>query len=190
MYQPDQFANENVPVSNVVEMPKPRRKNGKGCVVQRGNRFQISYYDAEGRRRRKSYKTLEKAEGELAYKIKLREKGKPDEAETRITVDALSELYITKCRGTAPKSIDWIELVWRVHLEPFFGGSRRTARWPARCIARPRGTGFRATPESPRTSKYSYKPAIVASRRLIVRAARPTSRSAMRTTLAPRRGWR
>jgi integrase len=36
----------------------------------------------------------------------------------------LSELYITKCRGTAPKSIDWIELVWRVHLELFFGGFR------------------------------------------------------------------
>jgi integrase len=105
-------------------LSKVRRKNGKGCVVQRGSRFQISYYDAEGRRRRKSYKTLEKAEGELAYKIKLREKGKPDEAETRITVDALSDLYITKCRGTAPKSIDWIELVWRVHLKPFFGGFR------------------------------------------------------------------
>src|SRR5438270_11606468 len=34
------------------------------------------------------------------------------------------------------------------------------------------------------------QPAIVASRRLIVRAARPTSPSSIRTTLAPRRGWR
>jgi hypothetical protein len=103
---------------------KVRRTNGEGCVVQRGNRFQISYYDGAGKRRRESYKTREKAEKELAYKIKLREKGKLDEAESRITVDALADLYVTKCRGTAPKSIDWIELVWRVHLKPFFGGFR------------------------------------------------------------------
>lgn len=42
----------------------------------------------------------------------------------RSTVDVLADLYITKCRGTAPKSIDWIELVWRVHLKPFFGDFR------------------------------------------------------------------
>jgi len=30
--------------------------------------------------------------------------------------------YKLYARNSAPKSADWIDLVWRVHLEPFFGG--------------------------------------------------------------------
>jgi integrase len=65
---------------------------------------------------------LKRAQEELTNKLKLREKNQLNPVETRITVDAIADLYITKCQGTAPKSIDWIKLVWRVHLKPFFGG--------------------------------------------------------------------
>ena len=57
-------------------------------------------------------------------------------------------------------------------------------------MAKPRGTGLRVRPVSPRMIRYSYKPAIVARRRLIVRADRPASPSSILTTLAPWRGAR
>jgi integrase len=118
----------NPMMAEVLEMPKPgpkaRGEYKKGSIVQRGDHFQISFYDNDGRRRRESFSTLKRAENVLRQKISLRETGKLDEAESRITVNALADLYITKSRGTAPKSVDWIELVWRVHLKPFFGGFR------------------------------------------------------------------
>jgi len=118
------MSNSNVAMAPVLEIPKRRGEYGKGSITQRGDRFQIAFYDAEGRRRRESFTTRSKAEKTLNQKLTLRSVGKLDEAESRITTDALADLYITKCRGTAPKSIDWIELVWRVHLKPFFGGFR------------------------------------------------------------------
>jgi hypothetical protein len=69
-------------------------------------------------------------------------------------------------------------------------GTPRVARWLGRRIARPRGTGLRVTPVSPRMIRYSYSPASVARRRLIVRADSPASPSSIRTTVAPRRGAR
>jgi hypothetical protein len=63
-----------------------------------------------------------------------------------------------------------------------------TPRRPGRRVAKPRGTGLPIT--SPRASKYANNPDTVASRRLIVEAASPTSPSANRTTLPPRRGAR
>jgi len=51
-----------------------------------------------------------------------------------------------------------------------------------------RSSGSRGV--SPRMIRYSYRPAIDANRRLMVRADKPLSPSSIRTTLAPRRGSR
>ena len=118
------MSNSSLATAELLEIPKRRGKYGNGSIVQRGQRFQISFYDTGGRRRRESFTTFKKPEKILSQKLTLRDTGKLDEAESRIAVDALADLYITKCRGTAPKSIEWIELVWRVHLKPFFGGFR------------------------------------------------------------------
>ena len=66
-------------------------------------------------------------------------------------------------------------------------GTPRTARLGVR-VDNPCGTGFLET--APRTIRYSNRPVTEASRRLIVRADRPASPSSIRTTFAPRRGWR
>ena len=58
----------------------------------------------------------------LNQKVVLKETGKLDPAETRITIDALAELYLADRKGTSPKSVDWLESVWENHLKPFFGG--------------------------------------------------------------------
>jgi integrase len=41
-----------------------------------------------------------------------------------VKVDTLAEAYKTYAQNSAPRSYRWIELVWRVHLEPFFGGMK------------------------------------------------------------------
>jgi hypothetical protein len=48
----------------------------------------------------------------------LRDAVKLDPYEDRIKVDALAEAYKTYAQNSKPKSYRWIELVWRVHLEP------------------------------------------------------------------------
>lgn len=107
----------------VLESPKQRGKYGEGSIRQLGpKRFQISYYDAQGRRRRQSFTTEAKAAKELREALALRNKGKLEPYEGRAKVDALAEAYKTYAENSKPKSYRWIELVWRVHLEPFFGG--------------------------------------------------------------------
>lgn len=106
-----------------VEIPNQRGTYGEGSVRPLGpKRWQISYYDAQGRRRRESFATEAKAEKALTRALALRDAGKLDPHEGRVKVDALAESYKLYARNSAPKSYDWIELVWRVHLEPFFGG--------------------------------------------------------------------
>lgn len=100
-----------------------KREYGDGSIRQLGpRRFQISYYDAQGRRRRESFTTEAKAEKALTRALALRDAGKLDPYEGRTKVDALAEAYKTYIQNSKPKSYRWIELVWRVHLEPFFGG--------------------------------------------------------------------
>jgi integrase len=108
----------------VLENPKRERPEyGKGGIRQLGpKRFQISFYDAEGRRRRESYSTQAKAEKMLATKLALKEVGKLDPVEGRVKVDGLAGAYKTYISNSKPKSHYWVCLVWRCHLEPFFGG--------------------------------------------------------------------
>ena len=114
---------ENVTILEVLEIPKKKGKYGDGGIRQLGpNRFQISFYDSEGRRRRESYSTLAKADKELTKKLTLKEAGKLDPAEGRVKVDTLAEAYKTYISNSKPKSYYWVCLVWRCHLEPFFGG--------------------------------------------------------------------
>jgi integrase len=113
--------------ANILEIPKQRGKYGEGSIRQLAeDRWMISFYDREGRRRRKSYKTEAKARAALATATTLREAGKLDPHDAKVKVDALAESYKTYAANSAPKSYDWVELVWRVHLEPFFGGMLAT----------------------------------------------------------------
>ena len=107
-------------LAEVLEIPKARGEYGKGNITQRGDRWQISFYDNEGRRRRETYSTEVKAQKALNQKIALKETGKLDEHESRITVDGIASLYLEARKGTSPKSIQWLTLVWNTHLKPFF----------------------------------------------------------------------
>jgi integrase len=114
--------NSTVTVAEVLEIPKPKGKYGEGSIIQRGNRWQISFYDNAGRRRRESFSTEAKAERALRQKLVLKEAGKLDEVESRISVDTLADLYLADRKGAAPKSVAWLESVWTLHLKPVFGG--------------------------------------------------------------------
>ena len=81
-----------------------------------------AYGRAQGRRRRESFTTEAKAEKALTRALTLRDAGKLEPYEGRTKVDALAEAYKTYAENSKPKSYRWIELVWRAHLEPFFGG--------------------------------------------------------------------
>jgi integrase len=100
-----------------------RPEYGKGGIRELGPaRWQISYYDDQGRRTRKSFSTEAKAKKALTTATTLREAGKLDPRDSRIKVDSLAASYKVYAANSAPKSYYWICLVWRVHLEPFFGG--------------------------------------------------------------------
>jgi integrase len=107
----------------VIEIPNQRPEYGKGgirCLAP--DRWQISYYDSQGRRRRESFSTKAKAKKELKDYLTLKRKGKLDPVEGRVKVDTLAQSYKVYAANSATKSYYWICLVWRVHLEPFFGG--------------------------------------------------------------------
>jgi integrase len=107
----------------ILEIPKQSGKYGEGGIRQLGPaRWQISFYDTQGRRRRESFSTEAKAQKALTRALALRDSGKLDPREGRVKVDTLAEAYKTYAQNSAPRSYRWIELVWRVHLEPFFGG--------------------------------------------------------------------
>lgn len=110
--------------AQVIEIPKKRGKYGEGSCYQRqdNGRWEISFYDNQGRRRRQSFSTEAKARKALSRQLVLKETGKLELYEGRIKVDVLADAYKTYIENSKPKSYRWIELVWRVHLEPFFGG--------------------------------------------------------------------
>ncbi len=85
---------DNPTIAQILEIPKPRSEYGEGSITRRGNRWQISFYDNESRRRWESYSTEVKARKALTTKLTLKEAGKLDAAETRITIDALAKLYL------------------------------------------------------------------------------------------------
>ena len=50
--------NKEATMAEVLEIPKRRGKYGEGSIRQLGlKRWQISYYDTQGRRRRESFST-------------------------------------------------------------------------------------------------------------------------------------
>ena len=110
--------------TEVLEIPKRRGKYGSGSCYQRqdNKRWEISFYDNEGRRRRKSFSTESKARRTLNRLLTLKEAGKLDDPETRVKVDTLAEAYLRYLRNSKPKSHLWATRTWKKHLEPFFGG--------------------------------------------------------------------
>jgi integrase len=110
--------------SNVLEIPKKRGKYGEGSIYQPkdNGRWEISFYDNEGRRRRQSFSTESKARKALNRVLTLKEAGKLDEPETRVKVDTLAEAYLRYLKNSKPKSHLWATRTWKKHLEPFFGG--------------------------------------------------------------------
>src|SRR5690242_18173461 len=103
--------------SSVLEIPKKRGRYGEGSIVQRGERWQISFYDNEGRRRRQSFSTFHKAQTKLNRLLALRDEGKLDAFESRIKIDAVADLYLADRKGSAPKSHSWLKLIWNLHLK-------------------------------------------------------------------------
>lgn len=114
---------EVVTMADVLEIPKKRGEYGKGSCYQRADngRWEISFYDHEGRRRRESFKTEAKARKRLARNLTLKEVGKLDAPETRVKVDTLAEAYLRYLKNSKPKSHLWVTRTWKKHLEPFFG---------------------------------------------------------------------
>jgi integrase len=113
----------NTLTADVLEMKKPRRSYGTGSITARPNgRFQIQYYDNSGRKRRETVSTLAKAEKLLQKRAAQKDAGTLETADTRVKIDVLATAYKTYSVHSAPKSASWIETVWRIHLEPFFGG--------------------------------------------------------------------
>src|ERR1700677_3224368 len=109
-------------VAEILEIPTRRARYGEGSVVRRGDRWQISFYDNEGRRRRESYRTEAKARSVITTKAALKEAGRPDTAEPRITIDTVAKLYLADRSGAAPKSYSWLKQTLDAHLEPFCSG--------------------------------------------------------------------
>lgn len=111
-------------VAVVLEIPKKRGRYGEGSCYQRqdNGRWEISFYDNEGRRRRESFSTEAKARKVLNRKLALKDVGKLDAPETRVKVDTLAAAYLRYVRNSKPKSHLWVERTWNKHLEPFFGG--------------------------------------------------------------------
>lgn len=103
-----------------------KREHGTGNIYQRPNgRWQIQYYDQTGRKRRETFTTEAKARKGLDKRIAQRDAGTLDAAEnSRVKIDALAESYKLYAKNSSPKSFWWIEMVWKKHLEPFFGGKR------------------------------------------------------------------
>jgi hypothetical protein len=90
-------------LSNAVNMVG---KYGEGSCYQRSDngRWEISFYDNEGRRRRQSFSTEAKAQKALNRALTLKEAGKLDAPETRVRVDALLDAYLRYLKNSKPKS--------------------------------------------------------------------------------------
>jgi hypothetical protein len=69
------------------------------------------------------FRAVNSTQRALTRALALRDAGKLEPYEGRTKVDVLAESYKTYAQNSKPKSYRWIELVWRVHLEPFFGGT-------------------------------------------------------------------
>ncbi len=111
-------------MAEVLELPKKRGEYGQGSCYQRkdNGRWEISFYDSEGRRRRQSFSTEAKAQKALSRSLVLKETGKLDAPEGRAKVETLAAAYLRYIENSKPKSYAWADRTWRIHLKPFFGG--------------------------------------------------------------------
>jgi integrase len=108
--------------ADVLEIPKKRGEYGNGTIFQRKDRrWQIGFYDTQGRRRQKTFRSEQLAKKALQKFLVLREAGKLDAPESRTRVQALGEAYLRYAKNSKPKSHLWIDRMWRKHLNPFFG---------------------------------------------------------------------
>jgi len=119
---------EVVTMSELLEIPKKRGKYGEGSCYQRSDngRWEISFYDNEGRRRRQSFSTEAKARKALTRKLALKEVGKLDAPEGRAKTDTLADAYVRYIKNSKPKSHKWADRIWHIHLKPFFSGRLAT----------------------------------------------------------------
>jgi hypothetical protein len=74
-----------------LEIPKHRGEYGKGSIHEVPDGFVTSFYDHQGRRRRKQFRNRSKTEKYLNEQIVLRDKDKLDQPENFCKVDALAE---------------------------------------------------------------------------------------------------
>jgi hypothetical protein len=75
----------------VLEIPKHPGEYGKGSIHEVPDGFVTSFYDHQGRRRRKQFRNRSKTEKYLNEQIVLRDKDKLDQPENFCKVDALAE---------------------------------------------------------------------------------------------------
>ena len=110
--------------TDVLEIPRKRGTYGEGSCYQRqdNKRWEISFYDNEGRRRRHSFNTEAKARKALNRCLALKEAGKLDAPEGRTKIDTLADAYLRYMKNSKPKSYQWAARTWRIHLKDFFGG--------------------------------------------------------------------
>ena len=111
-----------------MDAQEKRRPRGSGSIYQQpGSRFLwVAFHDANGKLVRESSKSekvtdaqnlLKKRAGEAANGTLIAPKVQ------RITVSELFEAVTTDYRNNE-KTIAWVERVWKLHLEPFFGSTR------------------------------------------------------------------
>jgi integrase len=118
---------QSTAMAQVLEIHAPKTgkgKYGEGSCYQREDnlRWEISFYDNEGIRRRKSFSTEAKARAALNRFLVLKKAGKLDAPEGRSKTDVLAEAYLRYIKNSKPKSYAWADRTWRIHLKPFFGG--------------------------------------------------------------------
>jgi hypothetical protein len=84
------------PAADVLEIPKKRGAYGEGTVFQRSDngRWQIGFYDLNGRRRQQSFNTEAQARKALHRHLVLRDAGKLDPPESRTKIETLANAYL------------------------------------------------------------------------------------------------
>lgn len=111
-----------------MEPNQKRRPRGSGSIyTQAGSRFLwIAYRDASGNLVRESSKSEKETDAQRLLRKRM---GEADAGNLvnpkiqRVTVSALFDAVVTDYRNNE-KSVEWVERVWKLHLEPFFGNMR------------------------------------------------------------------
>lgn len=102
---------------------KARGKRGQGTVYQpRNSRNLWMKFSVEGRVYQQSANTESRREARDKLNAEILKHASGDAVtDGRVTVDNLYEVLVSDYRING-KAVEWAERVWRVHLQPFFGG--------------------------------------------------------------------